>query len=147
MAVTEILTRLCAPETCVADDPAQQIPLTQRWRRMSSDLRVVAGHLFLPDDLTRELPPIDNSWADFAAATAATPGTEPETPSPGDEDGGDDAVAINNRSEFHAAVAQDRRIPLACFVDGIQDTRDRPTLHFLHALLPTGRGPISPTAS
>ena len=78
MTVVEPVTDVCPPELCAADRPAR----TTRLRALAADLRVVAAHLLLPDDLRGGLPPIDQNWEGFThepdarAPSARRPGRD-----------------------------------------------------------------------
>ena len=45
-----------------------------RVRELVSDLSVVSLHLLLPDDLERDLPPVDRSFGDFRRLGEASGG-------------------------------------------------------------------------
>ena len=70
MEAVESVTALCPPTVCVGGS-RHQLSFGDRWRSLGSDLAVVAGHVFLPEDLADTLPPIDQGWGDFASI--ATP--------------------------------------------------------------------------
>ena len=63
----EPVTDLCPDYVC-PDSTQPDVSTAQRWRTLGSDLAVISGHLFLPDDFTRGLPSIDHSWSNFAAS-------------------------------------------------------------------------------
>lgn len=114
----EAVTQLC-PDYACENSSRPTLPARQRWRALVSDLRIVAGHLFLPDDLAADLPPIDQSWSNFGM-------TE------GDAEPADfDMITL-----FLEQVDADRRVPVGQFLDGIAPTTGDPPLYFLHALLP-----------
>jgi hypothetical protein len=114
--VREAVTELCPAFACGGSSrPAE--PFADRWRLLTDDLRVVVGHLVLPEDLAAEtLPPIDSSWSNFAAA--------------------ENAEDWNIIGRFNEQAAADRRIPVAGFLDAIDPPGERPELDFVHALLP-----------
>ena len=89
---------------------------------MLRDLAVVYLTVVLPDDLAAPLPPVDQHWKDFAANEAV-------------ETFGD---------RWRVARVDDRRQTVDRFIAGI-DAGTRPTLHFLHALLPHEPFMYSPT--
>lgn len=61
LSVVEPITDVCPTDLCSEDRPG----LGNRLRDLASDLRVVSAHLLLPDDLDKELPPIDRDWQGF----------------------------------------------------------------------------------
>ena len=106
LEVREPLTALCPPSLCAR-------PGEPRLRRIGGalqDLGIVYLHVALPDSLSESLPPVDEGWRDFAPA--------PDLQTRWSERRDDDR----------------RREPLA-FIESL-GPRNRPTLHFLHALLP-----------
>ena len=109
MHVEEPLTDLCPETLCPPDRAAFGTWLAAVLR----DLAVVYLTVVLPDDLAAPLPPVDQNWKDFAANEAS-------------ETFGD---------RWRAARVDDRRQIVDRFIAGI-DAGTRPTLHFLHALLP-----------
>lgn len=114
----ETVTQLC-PDYACENSSRPALPAGQRWEALVNDLRIVAGHLFLPDDLTADLPPIDHSWSNFGV-------------NEGDAEPADfDMITL-----FLDQVDADRRVPIAQFLDGIEPSTDEPQLYFLHALLP-----------
>jgi Sulfatase len=113
--VHESQTHLCPPELC---DPDRE-SLPQRVGSLLSDLSIVYGHLVLPEDFADELPSISTAWRDFGEGGApqallqegpSMPGTRP--------------AAYTGRD----AEVQE-------FVDSLKQS-ERPTLSFLHVLLP-----------
>jgi hypothetical protein len=78
-----------------------------RMRSLASDLKVVYQHLVLPEDLRDQLPDIGTTWGDFRDR-----GRQPTVPPSGDE-----------------------RHRWDTFVESIA-AGERPSLHFLHVLLP-----------
>ena len=109
MHVEEPLTDLCPETLCRSDRAAFGARLAVVLR----DLAVVYLTVVLPDDLAAPLPPVDQNWKDFAANEAG------ET--------------LGDR--WRAARVDDRRRTVDRFIAGIE-AATRPTLHFLHALLP-----------
>jgi hypothetical protein len=115
LKVQEAVTDLCPDYACENTSRDTQ-PFVQRWRTLISDLRVVAGHLFLPNDLTDSLPSIDSSWSNFS----------------GGEDSDFDII-----ERFQEAVYDgDRLDRLSEFIDGIAPADGEPTLNYIHSLLP-----------
>ena len=107
--VHEPLTELCPAALCPPDRPGAGAWLAG----VLSDLRVVYLQAVLPDGLAATLPPVTQSWRDFAADPAML-------------------------SRWARLRGQDRRTPADRFIAAIApaggDTR--PPLHFLHVLLP-----------
>jgi hypothetical protein len=114
----EAVTQLC-PDYACENSSRPVLPTGQRWEALFRDLRIVAGHLFLPDDLAADLPPIDQSWSNFGVA-----------------EGNAESADMDMITLFLEQVDADRRIPVAQFLDGIAPAGGDPPLYFLHALLP-----------
>jgi len=115
LKVQEAVTDIC-PEYACENTSRTTLPLLQRWNSLVSDLRVVAGHLFLPNDLTGSLPSIDSSWSGFS----------------GGENSDFDIIA-----RFQEVVYEgDRLERLATFLEGIEPAAEEPTLNYIHSLLP-----------
>ncbi len=97
----EPVTELC-PDYACPESTQPDVSTAQRWRTLSSDLAVISGHLFLPDDFTTGLPSIDHSWSNFAAEK--------------------DAIeSYDIVSEFNERVREDRRLYIEDFIDGLPD--------------------------
>ena len=113
--VHESQTHLCPPELC---DPDRE-PLPERVGSLLSDLSVVYGHLVLPAGLADELPSISTAWRDFG--------------------GGDGPQALLQEGPAQAgqrpAAYTERDAEVQAFVDSLAAS-ERPTLSFLHVLLP-----------
>ena len=113
--VHESQTHLCPPELC---DPDRE-PLPERVGSLLSDLSIVYGHLVLPEDLSDELPSISTAWRDFG--------------------GGDGPQALLQagpaQSGGRPAAYTERDAEVQEFVDSLEPS-ERPTLSFLHVLLP-----------
>ena len=84
-----------------------------RLSSLLSDLKIMYLHLLLPVDLAASLPPVTESWKDFA------PSPEPEP---------------RRWTDFHADWA-DRAKKFHHFIESIHAS-ERPGLHFLHSMLP-----------
>jgi hypothetical protein len=116
--VFEAVTDLCPVYAC-ENSARAVLPFRERWSSLTDDLRIVAGHLFLPNDVTENLPPIDSSWSNFSAAQG---GGEFE----------DEIIA-----RFQAlAYDDDRRRPIGEFLDALDVESDEPRLIFFHASVP-----------
>jgi hypothetical protein len=115
LKVIESVTDLC-PEYACENTTRPQFGAGERWSTLVDDLRVVAGHLFLPAAWTKDLPPIDSSWSNFSGG-----------------DGGDFDII----DRFQEATYEDGRVvSIAQFNDSILSSDDVSTLYYLHALLP-----------
>jgi hypothetical protein len=111
----ENVTDLCPAYAC-ENTARPQYPMTERWSTLVDDLRIVAGHLFLPSDMTASLPPIDSSWSNFS---------------------GGEASEFDITDLFREAAYEVGRLaPIREFVDSIEPSDGQPTLFYLHALLP-----------
>lgn len=122
----EPITDLCPEESCAESRRTE--PARARWRALLSDLRVVSLHMLLPDDLTEGLPSIDNAWGGFGGQS----GTDD------DGDGGGTPQPARRQPVkrlFEQALAVDRQVVFEDFVASIERS-PRPTLHFLHSMLP-----------
>jgi hypothetical protein len=113
--VQEAVTDLC-PDYACDDESRTAAPAIERWKTLLSDLRIVAGHLFLPNAITENLPTTDGAWSNFSGA---------ENP--------DFDVIARFRT---VAYDGDRRARLAEFLHGIEPAGAKPRLNFLHTLVP-----------
>ncbi len=118
----EAVTELCPTYAC-ENTGRQTAPVVRRWRALADDLSIVTAHVVLPTELTGSLPPIDQSWGDF--------GDRPELT---DEDY--DAGEFNIIDRFLEEVGEDRRRPVARFLNSIAPQGDEPVFYFTHVLLP-----------
>lgn len=115
LEVIESVTDLC-PEYACENTTRPEFSTKERWTTLVSDLRVVAGHLFLPSDWTTDLPSIDASWSNFSGG-----------------DGGDFDII----DRFQDATYEDGRItPIVQFNESIAASDNDATLYYMHALLP-----------
>lgn len=117
MNVTEAQTRLCPEELCGRQGDAAG----KRLRTLFSDARVVYLHLVAPPALEDRLPAIDEAWANFEDA---------ETDA--DDRGG---LPKGDIRTFHVG----REDEFADFLRSLRRAEGgRPSLNFLHVLLPHG---------
>jgi hypothetical protein len=101
----EAITRLCPRAICRHDEDE---PVAGRVRAMASDVRVVAGHVFLPRDVaSRLLPPLTGDWAGFDKERRGGP-----------------------------RVRLDRRQVAMAFLEWIERDDPQPAFYYLHTLLP-----------
>lgn len=105
--VYEAITQLCPRRLCEG--------LTGSASSLARDVGVVAGHVLLPEPLTRDLPPIDRGWGDFQMVV-------------GDFDA---------REAFSEVLRAGQRTPIDSVLGDISEgVGDRPPLYYLHAILP-----------
>jgi hypothetical protein len=100
-------------------DPSQlpRVSLVRRMRPVFDDLWIVYLHVVLPASLAGDLPPVDETWKNFAGA-----GRTPATSEKGD------GIEDGQRSESHPALF--RR-----FVESIEE-HPGAALHFIHSTMP-----------
>ena len=110
----ESQAHLCPQELCDED----REPLVERVGSLLSDLSIVYGHLSLPEETSKRLPSISTAWRGFGGDGPVV--RLQEGPS---QPGGRPA----------AYTARDAEVQE--FVDGLE-AEERPTLSFLHVLLP-----------
>jgi hypothetical protein len=116
LRVQEAVTDLC-PEYACENTSRPVSPFVQRWGRLIDDLTIVSGHLFLPDDIADDLPPIDTTWSNFS--------------------GGDTENEYDITARFQELTySADRRLPIAQFTQNVGTAGEEPRLFFLHALVP-----------
>ena len=107
--VSEEVTELCPAQLC----PQARDPLHTRLTSLVSDLAVVYAHVVAPPDLRERLPSITGAWRNFGAGDGKSPTRD---------------VPV---------IRSDQSARLDRFLAGIEPS-SRPTLHFLHLLLPHG---------
>jgi hypothetical protein len=118
MDVSESQTRLCPPDICKRASPSA----ASRLSSLYSDARIVYFHLLAPPRLEDELPAIDESWGNFGSDT----GSELE---------GESLPKVNMHT-FYIGRVQDFNRFIASFRSAT--TTERPTLYFIHMLMPHG---------
>ncbi len=116
LRVQEAVTDLC-PEYACENTSRRVQPFTERWGGLANDLSIVSGHLFLPNDVADDLPPIDTTWSNFSGG------------------GGETESDITDRFR-ELTYSADRRQPIAQFMRDLGTVGDEPRLTFLHALVP-----------
>lgn len=114
--VYEAVTDLC-PEYACENTTRPTRSFWQRWGALSDDIRVVSGHLFLPNDLADDLPAIDTTWSNFSGG------------------GGNNNQAIIARFQ-ELTYDADRRDPIEDVVAIAGTPTDEPRLVFINALVP-----------
>ena len=120
MHATGALTQLCPEGLCTRDGAGSA---SERLPGMLSDLAIVYLHLVLSDDLRALLPSIEHGWRAFGKARR-TEGKEERR------------VGGHPRPRRLVAGSWDDRLEKGIgFIERIRPT-ERPSLHFLHLLLP-----------
>jgi hypothetical protein len=121
MAVIESQTRLCPARLCKRKSAHTEARLSSLY----SDTRVVYLHLIAPPALEDRLPPIDESWGNFGS-------------SQGDVEGGASVQKAQSKNlvirpgPFSTRLRDFNRFVASFRTPG----SGRPTLYFLHVLLP-----------
>ena len=108
------LTQLCPQDLCVRDEDGSTL---ERLSGMLSDLAIVYFHLILSADLRDLLPSVTHGWAGFA-----------------------EEMGVRREKLKHAWVRapfgwSSRWETALRFIEGVQ-AEPRPTLHYLHLMLP-----------
>jgi hypothetical protein len=125
-AVAEPITDVCPAELCSED----RAPVRARLSALADDLKIVAGHLLLPDDLAGRLPAIDRGWLGFGSDTASG--------------GLSGMTAQGSRDKLIGRVieridADDARTEFAHVEDTLEHPQtSRPPMVFMHSTLPHG---------
>ena len=119
MHVAGALTQLCPKGLCAQDDDGGA---TERLQGMLSDLAIVYPHVVLPRDLRAFLPSVTHGWKGFAETASADPAVRRD----------EDMIHARRRPSWSwsARWEQGQR-----FIRSIERT-ERPSLHFLHFMLP-----------
>jgi Sulfatase len=120
--VVEPVTSLCPAKLCPA--PREE-GFLDRERSLLSDVSVVYLHVVLPDELRERLPPVTGTWTDFRGSAVDEP-HQPGRP------------LRSKRGLVLANALRDLRFrdeQFRAFVASIGPS-SRPTLNFLHVLLP-----------
>ncbi|MGH8875401.1 MAG: sulfatase-like hydrolase/transferase, partial [Acidimicrobiia bacterium] len=112
---SEAVTELCPAYACAEAAQVKEPPAV-RWRSLADDLAVVAGHLLLPSDISEDLPPIEQTWGNFATA--------------------DTRATFDIIARFNDRVEADRRRQVDDFLAILRAPTDQPTLYFAHLLFP-----------
>ena len=116
----EALTDLC-PESVCLEESTQSRP--ERWARIIDDLSIVSRHILLPEGLTRDLPPIDQSWSNFRVQLAPAADT-------------DTAEEFDLRARFDSQIDEGRPKQLEAFFDHLGPSGSAPSFDFAHFILP-----------
>jgi Sulfatase len=123
LTVVEPITDVCPARLC----PEARPPVRARLSALADDLKIVAEHLLLPDDLRDGLPAIDRGWLGFGDETGGFAGIE----------------ARGSRDKLLGKVierlrADDATIGFAQVIAALDRPSARPPLVFLHSSLPHG---------
>ena len=118
LSVNEPITDVCPARLCPETRPS----LRARLSGLADDLRIVAAHLLLPDDLREGLPAIDRNWQGFAA----------EGPS------GKSPRARIIGKVIERLRADDAATDFARITTALDRPSSRPPLVFMHSTLPHG---------
>jgi len=110
----ETVTDLC-PDFACGNSNRRTEPLSRRWGATAMDLSVVYGHLTLPRALSDHLPPIDQTWGNFATGERS------------------DFDIIDR---FLANVDDDRRLEVDRLLQTFDFDGAEPALRFAHFLYP-----------
>jgi hypothetical protein len=123
-AVAEPITDVCPAELCAED----RAPVRARLSALANDLKIVAGHLLLPDDIADQLPAIDRGWLGFGSGSGEIGGM----------------TARGSRDKLIGRVieridADDARTEFAHVEDILEHPQtSRPPMVFMHSTLPHG---------
>lgn len=133
MTVNEEITSVC-PDTLCGDTE----PVPASLPSVLADAAVVFGHVSLPSSIRDQLPRVDQAWAGFLQdAPAVDRGSSSRTVS---QPFGSDWADL----EAFAAGPAGQGADLAEVIDGI-GTGTRPSLTYVHVLLPHGPWLMTPT--
>lgn len=136
----EPVTELCPRGAC----PAPRPPLGTRLVLQLQDSAVVLAHALTPPGWASRLPPVDTGWKGFATGTGpqAAGGVEggPATEESGEGAEPDEASSADGRWNWTDRWVErrdsDRGRAAEEFIRSISAGDPRPTLYFMHVLLP-----------
>jgi hypothetical protein len=123
-SVVEPITDVCPARLCPEAGP----PVRARLSALADDLKIVAEHLLLPDDLRAGLPAIDRGWVGFD--------TESDSSMTGITSRGSRGKLLGKVIE--RLRADDAALDFATVAAPIDRPSARPPLVFLHSTLPHG---------
>jgi hypothetical protein len=130
LSVVEPVSDVCPKRLCPEPGPSERARLSA----LAGDLRIVAEHLLLPDDLRAHLPAVDRGWLGFGS----------------DSEGAIAGVATEGgRGKLIGKVierirADDPSADFARVTASIDDHSSRPPLIFMHSTLPHGPSKFLP---
>jgi hypothetical protein len=113
--VHEDTTRLCPPKLCTEQGVEG---FAERMRSLASDLSVVSAHVLLPDAFRDRIPPVDQTFGDFAAGDLDAPS----------------ALEAEVNPALAGGRPAGRSAEVRAFIAGLD--AEPATLHFLHVQLP-----------
>jgi hypothetical protein len=114
IAAVETVTNLC-PDFACSNSSRRIEPWLKRWGGVTVDLSVVYGHLSTPRAISEDMPPIDQTWGNFATGERS------------------DFDIIDR---FLANVDDDRRLEVDRLLDTFEFDGAEPALRFGHFLYP-----------
>jgi hypothetical protein len=117
----EDVTMLCPEETCAHTEDGNW---EQRWATTLEDLAIVGMHVSMPATFADSLPPLDQGWTGFARQELVASTAE--------------SSDFDLEQRFKEAGGEGRNSAFQRFLDQLQTDSQRPTLDFLHLLLPHG---------
>jgi hypothetical protein len=117
MRVTESQTRLCPQRLC----KSKHGDTASRLSSLYSDVRIVYLHLIAPPSLEDELPVIDESWGNFGSGSTT-----------GTVTAGGGAPKVDLKTFYLSRIRDFNHFVASFHAPG----SGRPTLYFLHVLLP-----------
>ena len=119
LRVFESLTRLCPSDLCETSEPD---PFGARLESLGLDLGVVYLHMVVPASLRSRLPPVGENWSNFLGQ---------------DEEADDERPAGSATAGIREAARRMRSCGRKiCNFAGLITRSTKPTLFFLHSLLP-----------
>ena len=122
MHVFEPVTQLCPTDLCPRAHPR----FPGRMASLTEDVSLVYLHVVLPEDATEDLPSVSDTWQYFGKEHA-------------DEQLGAKPLAVRNAEDIDRAVGRELWGDVAYQAERYAlsvDAEERPTLYFLHAMLP-----------
>ncbi|MDQ4019912.1 MAG: sulfatase-like hydrolase/transferase [Actinomycetota bacterium] len=121
MNVFEPVTQLCPTDVC----PRVRDSFAGRMASLAEDLGIVYLHVLLPEEHTRRLPSVTDTWQGYGKEHA-------------DEQLGARPLAVRNAGDIDRTVGRqlwrDLRFQFERYVASVENT-GRPTLFFFHSLL------------
>lgn len=122
MHVFEPITQLCPTDRCPRAHPG----FAGRMASLVEDVSLVYLHVLLPEEATEGLPSVTETWTNFGKEHA-------------DEQLGAKPLAVRNAKDIDRAVGRQLWSDVAYQTERYAlsiDAGERPTLYFLHAMLP-----------
>ena len=126
MNVLEEATTLCPSSVCKV---ARGGGFLDRQSSLVSDMTLVYEHVVAPPDIQKNLPSVSENWGDFAKGPNADTGGENA------DDLGKGAGGPRGKS-VKAKLGSGRPARVEEFIDAIEPGGSKPSLNFMHVLLP-----------